>query len=109
MGAVRVMQVAVNEVIDVVAVRHRFVAATGTVDVLLGVPSASVSRRAGAGILARHVDRMLYDLVAFVVMQVAVVQVIDMIAMLDARVSAVLAMLVVVVVMMSHVSLLHRA
>jgi len=53
--AVRVVQVPVNEVIDVVPVRDRFVAAPRPVDVILRVSAAVVCR--GAGIRVRCVHR----------------------------------------------------
>jgi hypothetical protein len=88
--AVRVVQPAVDEVIDVVAVRHLFVAA------LL------VLALAGNGGARRRVDGAdgddVFVVVAVVrVVQVAVVQVIDVPVVLDARVPAVVAVDVLVV------------
>jgi hypothetical protein len=40
MTAMRMVQVAVNEIINVISVRHAFVPAAGTVDVAALVPSA---------------------------------------------------------------------
>src|SRR5439155_1284652 len=45
--AVRVVEVAVDEVVGVVAVRHGLVAAAGAVDVAGRVPAAGVARGAG--------------------------------------------------------------
>ncbi len=45
--AVRVVQMAFDQVIDVIAVRHRLVATTGAVVVGLVVAAAGVGRRAG--------------------------------------------------------------
>jgi hypothetical protein len=97
MAAVRVMQVAVDEVVDVIAVRHRGMPATRAVYVTGFVARAGVSRRAGGRILGVDRQYVLFDLAAGDrVMQVAVVQVVDVIAVLDRGVSAVLAVLVIV-------------
>ena len=45
---VHVVQVAVDDVVDVIAVRDGFVSAIGAVDVIGVVPTALVVRRAGA-------------------------------------------------------------
>lgn len=44
--AVRMMQVAVDEIVDVVAVRHRLVAASRSMDVIFIVAAAIVAGRA---------------------------------------------------------------
>ncbi len=73
MIAVRMVQVAVHEIIDVITVRHRFMAAVGAMHVVLRVPLALVLRRAIAGIRLRHFKNVLFDLLALGVMHVAVV------------------------------------
>jgi hypothetical protein len=60
-GAVRVVQVAVHEVIDVIAVRDRLVAAAGAVNVILRVASALVCGGAGVRVRPRHFDGVLFD------------------------------------------------
>jgi hypothetical protein len=50
--AVRVMKVAADPVVHVVAVRHRLMAASGPVDMARLVPAAAMVRRAGVGVLA---------------------------------------------------------
>src|SRR5689334_23274742 len=85
--AVRMVQVALDEVIHMIAMRNRFVAAAGAVDVALGVAAAGVGRGAGSGILATDVDLVLLDLAARGMVQVAVVQVIDVPIVLDCGVA----------------------
>jgi hypothetical protein len=100
--AVGVVQVAIDEVIDVVAVRHRLMAAAGAVTVAVFVLAALVGNTAAR---VGRVDRqgVLLDAVGGDVMQVAIVQVIDVAVVLDRRVTAVRAMLVVVVgVLVAH-------
>jgi hypothetical protein len=92
--AVGVMEVAVDQVVNVVAVRDGGMAAVGAVLVAFFV--------AGAGMLGSAIGRvgfvngqgMLLNLVPFDVMQVAVVQVIDVAVVDDAGVATTWAVLV---------------
>jgi hypothetical protein len=75
--AVRVMQVAINEVVNVVAVWHSLVPAAGSVHmvcIVFGLVAWSTHVR----ILLAHLDDMLIDVVAVRVMQMAIVQVVHM-------------------------------
>lgn len=102
--AMRMMQMAVDKIIDVITMRNRFVPAARPVDVVFVVAAAVVFRGAGRWIGFR--DRQLVLLntaIGVLVMQVTVVQVIDVPLMLDAGVLAVRAVLVVMVgVQVSH-------
>lgn len=71
--AVRVMQVAIDKIIDMVAVRDRLVAAVRAVSVIVRMLAAGVLRRAVRRILFRDVKGVLLDLVSLGVMEVAVV------------------------------------
>jgi hypothetical protein len=102
--AVGVVQVAAYQVIDVVAVRHRFVATAGAVAVPLLVLAAVVGRGAGRGVLGADRNVMFLHSARLGVVQVAVVQVIDVALVADARVPAARAVLVV---MPRMVSLAH--
>src|SRR5262245_4013783 len=105
MPAVRVVQVPVDEVVDVVAVRHALVAAARPMLVRGVVPVAAVPRRAGVGVRAPDGEAVLVDLVAAYVMQVPVVQVVAVALVFDARMAATCAvgMAVVVVFRRAHV------
>jgi hypothetical protein len=103
--AVRVVQVAADEVIGVVAVGHGLVAAAGAVLVGLVVAVAGVGRRAGGRVGGADRQAVLLDAAAVGVVQVAVVQVIDVVFVLDGGVAAAGAVLVVVVfVRLRHAS-----
>jgi len=79
MSVVGVMEVAVDQVIDMVAMRNRLVAAAGPVHVRRIVRGARVSARALAGVGRGDSDAVLFDHPGRVlVVQVAVMQVIDM-------------------------------
>jgi hypothetical protein len=98
---VRVVQMAFDQVIDVVAVRDSFVAAAGAVLVFLVVLAAIVLR--GALGWVRGIDRelMLLDAAFADVVQVAVVQVVHVVFVANGGVAAAGAVLVRVVGMMS--------
>jgi hypothetical protein len=96
MIAVRVVQVIADQIVDMVAVRHGFVAARWTVLVSRVVTGAAMRRRASVRICVTHVDAVLVDMVFVRVMQVPVMQVIDMTIVLDGGVTASLAVLMCV-------------
>lgn len=73
-AAVRVVQVAVDAVVDMVAMRHRLMAAAGAVHMACRVPGAAVAGGAAVGVLARHLDHMLVDVIVVRMMQVALMQ-----------------------------------
>ena len=93
--AVRMVQVAVHKVIDMIAMWHGFVAATGSVDVAGFVAAAGC--RATIGVRGAHFDDMFIDVIAMRVMEVAVVQVIDMSLVFHSGVAAAWAVLMIVV------------
>jgi hypothetical protein len=91
--AVRVVKVAVYEVVGVVAVGDRFVAAAGAMYVIRGVAAAGVSWCAGGRVRRGHAQSMLVHMIAVDVVQVAVVEVVGMAVVLNGRVAAGRAML----------------
>ena len=85
--AVRVVQAAIDQVVDVVVVRDGVVSAVGAVLVAALVAAGRLGvagRVVGAGL-----DHVFVDVVAVRVVQVPVVQVVDMIVVLDRGVAAV--------------------
>jgi hypothetical protein len=95
--AVRMVQVAIDEIIDVVPMRHGFVTARRAVNVARLMAATVVIRSALVGIFRIDRERMLVDVIAVHVMQMAVVQIVDMIVVLDRRMPTVRAVLMVVV------------
>ena len=93
---VRVVQVPIDEVVDVVAVRNGFVPAVRAVDVSLVVPGAGVSGGAVRRVPLADLDHMLIDVVFVDVVQVPVVKVVDVAVVHDGGVPAVGAVHVVV-------------
>jgi len=99
---VLVMQVAIDQVIDMVAVRDRRVSASRSMHVVGRVGRAGMSAGAGGWVMSRNLQDMLFDHpVEGRVMQVSIVEVVDMSIMFDCRMPAVFSvdMVMVFVVM----------
>jgi hypothetical protein len=87
---VLVVQVAIDQVIDMVAVRDRRVSASRSVHVVGRVGRAGMSAGAGGWVMSRDLQDMLFDHpVEGRVMQVSIVEVVDMSIMFDCRMPAV--------------------
>jgi hypothetical protein len=96
--AVRMVQVPVDEVVDVVAVRDRWVSAVGPVFVVGGVTAALVFGRASPRVRAADGQPMLFHFsVRQLVMQMPVMKIIDMPLVLDRGVTAIGTVLVSVI------------
>jgi len=97
--AVGVVQVSVDEVVDVIAVGHRLVAAAVLVDVRGIVSTAGVIRRAQFRIGSRDFQAVFENCaIGGLMVQVPVVEVVGVPIVSDGRVAAVGAMLVIVIV-----------
>ncbi|MBI4893898.1 MAG: hypothetical protein HY821_24995 [Acidobacteria bacterium] len=92
MAFVWMMQMAVHQVVDMAAVRHGLMAATGPVLVIRLMPGAAVAGRARIGIRFAHLQRLLVEVVSVRPVQMAVVQIGDAPLVDDGRVAAALAM-----------------
>jgi hypothetical protein len=88
---VRVMQVAIDEVVDVVSVRDSLVTAADTVSMRLVVRAARVRWRACGRVGAGDGDPVFLYAVAIGVMQVPIVQIVGVAFMQDRRVTAICA------------------
>jgi hypothetical protein len=93
----RVMQVAVDEVVGMVAVRDRRMAARRSVHVRGLVTRARVLRGAGVGVGRGHRDNVLVDVVPVRVVQMPVVNIVHMAVVTDRDVSAIRAVDVLMV------------
>ena len=85
---VRVMQMPVHEVVDMVAVGDGGMSAVRAVHVTGFVPVAGVVRRAALGVFLGNLQHAFVGVTFMRMVQVAVVQVIDMIAVNDAGMAA---------------------
>ena len=71
--AVGVMEMSVDQIVDMVAVRHGFVAAPRPVPMALVVTATGMIRRAGPGIAIAHLNSVFVDVIAVRVMEMAIV------------------------------------
>jgi hypothetical protein len=94
--AVRVVEPTVYEIVEVVAVRHRLVAAAGAVGVIGTVPG--LGRVVGVRVGLGHADAVLFDAaVGARVVQVTTVQIVGVTVVGDGGVAAAITVLVGVV------------
>jgi len=101
-AAVRVVQMPVHQVVDVVAVRDCLMAAAGAVLVVTGVAATVVGGSALGRIGSRDAQMMLLNPLGAHVMQVAIVKVVDVPVVPDSGMAAIGSMLVIVLEMMSN-------
>lgn len=85
---VRVMKMAVDEIADMVSMRHGRVTTVGAVYVIWSVAAAIVPLRARVGVFAVYRNLMLIHVVAMGVMEMAIMQVIDVAIMLNGNMTA---------------------
>jgi hypothetical protein len=94
MVAVRMMEVAVHQVVDMVAVGNSLMAAIRPVAMIRLMPPACVGGRAGRWIRRSDRQNVVIDVVAVMVMEVAIVQIVRVAVMRDGNMAAAGAMLV---------------
>jgi hypothetical protein len=107
--AVRMMQVILHHVIDVVSVRNLRMAAVWTVDVFAAVRAALMLWGTSCRVRGTDWDRVLVDVIVVGMVEVSIVQIIDVITVLNRWVTTTRAMLVSVSFMHLAVRLSHRA
>jgi len=100
MVAMRVMQVTVYQIINVIAMRDGFVPAARAVDVIGGVCAARVLRGANLRVGGGNGDDVLVHVVAMRMVQMPVVQIINMAVVAHRGMAAVRAVLMRVVGML---------
>jgi hypothetical protein len=107
-AVVRVVQVALDEIVDVIAMRDGLMPAVPTVNVTLDVTAAHVVRRAGRRVRRVDGDRALVDVTVVRPMKVTVVHVVRVPGVGDRDVATAGAMLVFVLLVglvLGHVHL----
>jgi hypothetical protein len=97
MVAVREVQMTIDDIARMIAVRNRFVTAVGAVNVSCFVTAAFVVWRAVGRIIGGHFERVLIYMVVVHMMQMSVVQIVYVVAMLNRGVSTARAVLMFVV------------
>jgi hypothetical protein len=107
MGAVRVVQVSLHQVIRMISVRYAIMTATGPVRMGLWMAIAVVVRCASRRIRRANRQHMVVDVIAVDVVQMPVVQVVGVIPMPDRLMTTARSMLVVVPLVHGTVVLWH--
>ena len=107
MVAVRMMQMPVHQIIDVVAMGDRLMPTPRSMHMPGLVSGAAVLRRAAIGVLGRHFNHVLVDMVPVRMVQVPVMEKVDMVAMPDGGMTAAGAVLMRMVRMMWLVARWH--
>ena len=88
MAIVRVMKMVIDQIVDMLAVRHSFMPATGTMRMLLGMPRASMLRSAIFRVDNRYIDHVFVNMALMHMVQMTIVQIIDVTVMHDPNVPA---------------------
>jgi hypothetical protein len=104
--AVRMMQVTADQIVDVIAVRHLFMATILAVHMSLDVLATRMLGRAGGGIGLRHIEGVFIDMIAMHMVQMTIVEIVGVALVLDGGVPAVTAVLMGVPIVFGAV--LHR-
>lgn len=102
--AVRMVQMAVDEIIDMIAVRDRFVAAAWAMDVGSIVPGAAVVGCATVRVLVAHLNAVFIHMTGVRVVKMTIVEVIYVVAMPNRDVTALWSVRVIVVGMMRKIA-----
>ena len=97
--AMRMMQMAINQIIHMITMRNRLMPASRAVDMASLMPGTCVAGRALGGVCGADLQHMLIDMPAVDVMQMTIVQIIGMTGVVDGQMSATRAMLMLVIVM----------
>ncbi len=88
-SVVRVMQMPTNQVVDVVAMRDRFMAATRSMNMPLRMTCAAVRGRADGWVCRADFERALIDMPVVSVVKVTVVQVVQVVTVPNGLVAAI--------------------
>ena len=104
---VRMVQVPVYQIVHMVTMGYRGMAATRSMYVIGCMTGALVLWRAGVGVRRGDANHMFIDMVAVRMVHMAIVQVVNMAFMLNSDVPAIGSMLVVMVVMVGLVARCH--
>jgi hypothetical protein len=102
MVAVNVVQMTVNQVIDMIAVRHHGMTAARTMDVIGGMAATTVGGRASGRVGAGNLHGVFLHLPTAGEVQMTIVKVIDVVAMTNAGMAAARPVLMRVIGMSMH-------
>jgi hypothetical protein len=106
-GAVRMVQVSTDQVIDMIPVRHPLVSATGPVHMVLCVTTTLMLGSAVSRVRGADGQDMIVDVIAVDVMQMPIMQVVGVVAVPDHLMTAGRSVLVVMTLVHATVLLSH--
>ncbi|MDT3722385.1 hypothetical protein [Pseudomonas oryzihabitans] len=106
MAIMDMMQAAIHQVVDMIAMGNGFVAAIGAMD-MIGCVAAALAMSALVGIGGANGDDVFVDVIAMHVVQVTIVKIVDVPVMLDGGVSAIRPMLMAVIGVMLVAATAH--
>jgi hypothetical protein len=107
MVPVRMVEMPVDEIVNVIPMRYGLVPASWTMHMSRLVSGAGMLRRADILVFRRDFDRMLVDMPGMMMVQMAVMKVIDVIAVFYSRMPATGTMLVRVINVMRKFAVAH--
>jgi hypothetical protein len=100
------VKVPIDEVVDVIAVRHRVVPAVRAMDVTIRVPIALMTGRARVGVSGIDSDRAFVDVITMHRVEMSIVQIVDVAVVPDRAMATVRAVYMLVVGV--NLVLVHR-
>jgi hypothetical protein len=98
--AVRMVQMAGDEIVDMIAMRNRFVAAARAMNMSSIVSGAAMVGRASIRVFVAHLNPMFIHMIGVRMVKMAIVEIIHMVTMPNGKVTAAGPMRVIVVGMM---------
>lgn len=104
MVAVRMVQTTGDEIIDMIAMRNRFVAAARAMNVSGVMPGVAMVGRATIRIPVAHLNRMFIHMIGMRMVKMSIVEIIHVVAVSDGNVAAAGSMRVVVVGVMRKIA-----
>ena len=105
--AMGMMQMAVDEIVDMIAVRNRFVAAARAMNVSCVMSGTAMVWRASVRILVAHFNPVFIHMIGVRMVKMAVVEIIQMVAVPDGNVAAARSMHVFVIGVMRKIATGH--
>ena len=106
-AVVRMVQVTIYKIVDMIAMRDRFVAATRAMDVSSIMSGAAMVGRAAIWVVVAHLNAMFVHVICVRMVKMAIVEIIHVVAMPNGDVAAIRSMYVVVVGMMRKIASAH--
>lgn len=107
MITVGMVQMAINQIIDVITMRHGFMSTAGAMHMAGLMALAMVIRCAAIRIFIAHLNDMLIDMVGMGMVQMTIMQIVDVVLVMHCSVSTVRAMFMVVIGVMGKCTFCH--